>query len=200
MPRPPSTPPQPAETMTANQLLRRQRLLEAVPALVADGFDEDMQMKDIAERAGVALGTVYRYFSSKEHLLAAALLEWATGLDRAVTRVVPTTDGSPAERLAESLHQALRAYRRHPAYARLLVAVANSSDPNASAAYQEMGDVVYTALGHALSDVDAEMLGRVMTVIGAVWYFGLAEWTLGRMTADQLDELLENAAHLILPE
>jgi AcrR family transcriptional regulator len=189
--------------MTANQLVRRQRLLEAVPQLVADGFDDDMQMKDIAERAGVALGTVYRYFSSKEHLIAAALLYWATGLDRAVFRVVPASDtaaaGTPAERLTEALHQALRAYRRHPAFARLLVLVANSSDPNASAAYAQMGDVVYGALGHALTDVDPETQQRVMAVIGAVWYHCLVEWTIGRMTADQLDSTLESAAHLVLP-
>jgi AcrR family transcriptional regulator len=189
--------------MTANQLVRRQRLLEAVPQLVADGFDEDMQMKDIAERAGVALGTVYRYFSSKEHLMAAALLYWATGLDRAVTRSVPASGtplaGTPAERLIDGLHRALRAYRRHPAFARLLVLVANSTDPNASAEYSQMGDVVYGALGHALADVDPDKLQRVMAVIGAVWYHCLVEWTIGRMTADEVDTTLESAAHLVLP-
>src|ERR1700761_3084556 len=131
MPRTSNPPPQPAETMTANQLVRRQRLLEAVPQLVADGYGEDMQMKDIAERAGVALGTVYRYFSSKDHLIAAAILHWATGLDQAVTRGVPAAGapaaGTPAERLTEGLHQAIRAYRKRPAFARLLVMVANST-------------------------------------------------------------------------
>ena len=46
-------------------------------ALAAAGRLEDMGMKDVAERSGVALGTIYRYFSSKDHVAAAALLEWA---------------------------------------------------------------------------------------------------------------------------
>ena len=37
-------------------------------------------MRDVAQEAGVALATVYRYFTSKEHLYAAALLEWADEL------------------------------------------------------------------------------------------------------------------------
>jgi hypothetical protein len=117
--------------------------------------------------------------------------------------VLPSSDaplvGTPAERLTEALHQALRAYRRHPAFARLLVLVANSSDPNASAEYSQMGGVVYGALGHALTDVDPETLERVMAVIGAVWYHCLVEWTIGRMTADELDSTLESAARLVLP-
>ena len=37
-------------------------------------------MKLVAERSGVALGTTYRYFASKEHLLASALVEWQARL------------------------------------------------------------------------------------------------------------------------
>ncbi len=68
--------PQPVETMSSTQLARRQRVLDAVLELILDGADEDMQMKEIADRSNVALGTIYRYFSSKDHVLAAALVEW----------------------------------------------------------------------------------------------------------------------------
>jgi AcrR family transcriptional regulator len=186
------------ESMTPNQLARRRRLLEAVPELVTDGFDEDMQMKDIAERAGVALGTMYRYFSSKDHLIAAALVHWARGLDQGVSRRA-VRGGAPAERLTAALHQALRAYQRRPAFARLLVLVANSPDPNASACYAEMGPVVFDALGQVIGDVDADRRERVMHVIGAVWYHCLVEWTIGRMTIEQVDDTLESACHLVLP-
>jgi AcrR family transcriptional regulator len=190
--------PQPPETMTPNQLARRTRLLEAVVELVADGFDEDLQMKDIAERAGVALGTMYRYFSSKDHLVAAALVHWARGLDQGVSRRAPT--GTPAERLTAALHQALVAYQRRPAFARLLVLVANSTDPNASAFYAELGPVVFDALGQVIADVDPERRERVMHVIGAVWYHCFVEWTIGRMTIEQVDETLESTCHLVLPD
>jgi len=191
-------PPQSPDTMTAMQLARRARLLDAVVDLVADGVDEDMQMKDIAERADVALGTVYRYFSSKDHLIAAALLEWARALDGRSRRPLPS--GPPAERLSSVLRQALRAYQRQPAFARLLVLVANSADPFASECYREMGPMVFTALGHAISDIDPDTRDRVMKVIGAVWYHGLVEWTNGRMTIADVSDTLEGACRLVLPE
>ena len=47
-----------------------------------------MQMRDVASRAQVALGTIYRYFASKDHLLAACQLEmWR--VDRAAPRHPP---------------------------------------------------------------------------------------------------------------
>ena len=77
-----SAAPQSPDSMTAAQLVRRQRLVTTVIELISAGdalAPEDIQMKEIADRSGVALGTVYRYFSSKDHLLAAALLQWASG-------------------------------------------------------------------------------------------------------------------------
>src|SRR4051794_17020451 len=108
--------PQSPGSMTPGQLARRQRLLDAVLAMIAEGADEEIQMKEIAERSGVALGTVYRYFSSKDHLLAAAMVQWASALDeRTSKRPVPA--GTASDRLSAVLHQALRAYARQPTFA-----------------------------------------------------------------------------------
>ena len=52
---------------------RRARILDAAVALAAKGGFEQMQMRAVAERADVALGTLYRYFPSKIHLLVSAL-------------------------------------------------------------------------------------------------------------------------------
>jgi AcrR family transcriptional regulator len=185
--------------MTPAQLERRRRLLRAVVDLVADGYDDEMQMKDIADRAGVALGTVYRYFSSKEHLIAAALVEWAGGLESRPTKP-PSLDVPPAERLSAALRRALRAYQREPAMARLLVLVAHSTDHYASAAYRGMGPVVYGALGRSIPDLDEDTRNRVLTVVGAVWYHCLVEWVNGRMTIGEVNETLDNTCHLILDD
>jgi AcrR family transcriptional regulator len=192
-------PPQAPETMTPNQLARRARVIDAVLALVHEGATEDMQMKDIADRAGVALGTIYRYFSSKDHVFGAALVEWARDLDRRTTRR-PASDGSPADQLVAVLHQALRAYQREPTFARLLILVANSSDPYAGECYRQMGPVVFAALGRAIEgfDAPADTAERVLNLIGAVWYHGLVEWVNGRMTIDDVANALDSAArHLV---
>ena len=52
---------------------RRDRMLNAAMKLASDGGYEAVQMREVADDAGVALGTLYRYFPSKVHLLVAAL-------------------------------------------------------------------------------------------------------------------------------
>src|SRR6201994_4709251 len=52
---------------------RRRRILDATLALASKGGFEAVQMRAVAEQADVALGTLYRYFPSKIHLLVSAL-------------------------------------------------------------------------------------------------------------------------------
>ena len=52
---------------------RRRRILDATVALASKGGFDAVQMRAVAERADVALGTLYRYFPSKIHLLVSAL-------------------------------------------------------------------------------------------------------------------------------
>ena len=61
------------EFSSAAQRERRQRILDATLALASKGGYEAVQMRAVAERAGVALGTLYRYFPSKIHLLVSGL-------------------------------------------------------------------------------------------------------------------------------
>src|ERR1700681_4560603 len=62
-----------AEFGSAAQRDRRKRILDASLALASKGGYDAVQMRTVAERADVALGTLYRYFPSKIHLLVSAL-------------------------------------------------------------------------------------------------------------------------------
>src|SRR5271155_6193274 len=69
---------------SAAQRERRKRILDATLALASKGGYEAVQMRTVAERADVALGTLYRYFPSKIHLLVSAL---ARELERYLERL-----------------------------------------------------------------------------------------------------------------
>ena len=64
-----------AELGSAAQRERRKRILDATLALASKGGYEAVQMRTVAERADVALGTLYRYFPSKIHLLVSGLAQ-----------------------------------------------------------------------------------------------------------------------------
>ena len=51
------------------QWAKRSSLVEAAASLLVSWSVEDLSMDRVAARAGVAKGTVYRYFSTREELL-----------------------------------------------------------------------------------------------------------------------------------
>ena len=63
-------------SIPASQLARRERILDAAMELATEGGYDAVQMREVGTEAGVALGTIYRYFSSKDDLLAAVLVAW----------------------------------------------------------------------------------------------------------------------------
>ena len=70
-------------------------MLAATFELAADGGFDAVQMRDVAAAADVALGTVYRYFSSKERLLLEAMAEQQADL-RAYIETHPLAGGDAA--------------------------------------------------------------------------------------------------------
>lgn len=67
---------------------RRAEIMHAALELFSSkGFNETT-MEEVATAAGVAKGTVYLYFQSKEHLLLALKREFMQGLTDAVTSIV----------------------------------------------------------------------------------------------------------------
>ena len=95
-------------TLTKSQAARRERVLRAALELGSTGGYDAVQMRDVATSAGVALGTIYRYFSSKDHLLAAAMVEWTHDLERRVGQRPPKSD-TTTERVSDVLRRATRA-------------------------------------------------------------------------------------------
>jgi len=93
---------------------KRNRILQAVRQVVSEVGFHGAQVTTVAEAAGVATGTVYRYFPSKGELFAEALaLNAQHEFD--VVSAVAQADGSAASRLADALRvfadRAVRARR-----------------------------------------------------------------------------------------
>lgn len=91
----------------------RDAIVAATLSLVAEGGWAAASMHDVARRAGVATGSLYRHFPSKGDLLAEAFAE-ASGHEQAVVREIATdTQRAPLERLAAAIaafaHRALAA-------------------------------------------------------------------------------------------
>ncbi|WP_319450389.1 MULTISPECIES: TetR family transcriptional regulator [unclassified Mycobacterium] len=124
--------------MTSNQLIRRARILEEVIELIADVGADAVQMRDVAQRSGVALATVYRYFSSKDHLLAVALEDWQKRLTRRINASAGKAPADPVPGVLDYLQRALRAFHRNPEMTALMLKTVTSTDPHATSAIDHM--------------------------------------------------------------
>ena len=73
-------------TLRGTQAKRRQRIIDEAHRMILESGDANVQIRDIAERAGVALGTAYRYFGSKERLYAEVYQQWCCRCEDEITR------------------------------------------------------------------------------------------------------------------
>ena len=185
------------EVLTRSQHARRARVIEAAIELATEGGYDAVQMRDVAARAGVALGTVYRYFSSKDHLLSAALLEWARGLEGNVKARMARND-EPVERLVSVIRRITRASEREPALFAALVTAITAPDPAVSECQAEVQQIVAAALSLPLDGVDPEVRAGTVRVLTHVWNASLLGWVNGWTAMGQVADELEFAARMLL--
>jgi AcrR family transcriptional regulator len=187
-------------TLTKSQEARRQRVIAAAFELGAKGGYDAVQMRDVANTAGVALGTIYRYFSSKDHLLAEAQVEWVRDLGRRV-RARPPKGGTIADRVIEVLRRATRAMETEPRLAEALVTALGSNDPHAARCQSEVGGVMAETIALAFpDDFDVQRRDDIVRTLGHVWFSSLVGWVNNWFGIGKAGDELEIAAHLLLDQ
>jgi AcrR family transcriptional regulator len=194
--RAPEPPPSP-ERLTPDQRERRARILEAGAGLLAVREYEHVQMRDVAERADVALGTVYRYFASKEHLFSAVAVQWAASLRHQIGRH-PLEGGTNAERLYDVFQRAVRAFQLQPQFYRVIMMMQVSTDPFARENIERLSAGTLEVFGSALHGLPSEVGDGIVRVSEAVLDTNLRAWVMGRTPISAVYEALEAAAHLLL--
>jgi AcrR family transcriptional regulator len=194
-----SEPLAPAE-MTSGQLARRAKLIETVVALIQEVGPEAVQMRDVAERSGIALGTAYRYFASKEHLFAVALTEWQDRLTRRIVQNARAELGATSadEQVRTYLRRELRGFARNPQLAALMVRMHVSPDPHARATLIRMRDANTAVMRGLLSDLDPATARRLQAALDAVLINAVVHWVTGRATMPAVAAELDAVAQLIL--
>jgi AcrR family transcriptional regulator len=189
-----------AERLTPVQRQRRRRILDAAVGLAAEGGYDAVQMREVAVRADVALGTLYRYFASKEHMLVSALAEHVTDLrGRLVER--PPRGEDDAARVMDVIRRVTRALQRDPDVIAAMLKSLISSGAGVGEAVLPIGtqmtDIVVSAMRHDNPET-AERDTAVADVIQQVWLASLLWWVAGRAPARQVEEKVERAVVLLL--
>ena len=156
-----------AQGYTPEQQERRRRLIDAAFELGAAGGYDAVHMRDVAATANVALATIYRNFSSKDHLLAAATSEWTGRLRDRVAQRPPRGD-TPTEQMIDVLDRACATMERQPKLSKALVRAMASPDAgvrsSGGAVRSSIADVGDPILAHLDPDTRADILAPLAHV------------------------------------
>ena len=178
------------------QRARRQRIIDAAGRLMCTTDYEKIQVKDVADEAEVALGTLYRYFHTKDHLFACALQSWSQRFgDHGELRPGGTTE----DRVKAIYRRAARAFERQPRAYNVVMQIQSSTDPHTREVWLEFARHQSSAFGLALasSRLSADKKADVTAVMSAVLDENLRSWQLGRQPLDAVYTAIDRAAELI---
>lgn len=167
---------------------RRDKILDVAVALAEEGGFENVRQRDVAARAGVALGTLYKSFRSKEDILTAALDREAEMLERRLEDK-PCPGHTSSERVSSLFSVMTRGLCKKPKYARAVLRAMASGEPEVAgkvAAYQERitGLIIAAMRGVGrltYADIKASppsaKEARMAAALQQFWFAALVGWS-----------------------
>lgn len=184
-----------ALAVTPRQQDRRARMLDAAASLLVDRSYDEIQIRDVAARSGVALGTLYRYFPSKEQLFAHVLLQWSASFDERVRAARPGR--SDEENLRLALRRVARSFERYPHHFQLITVLEVSTDPAVVEPFQTYSRRFVAGLESTVPNVPevdrAPLVELATALIGSL----LRGWWLGQISTRSVHSRLDDAVRLL---
>ncbi|MFJ2817483.1 TetR family transcriptional regulator [Streptomyces sp. NPDC087294] len=183
--------------LTERQAARRRRILHASAQLASRGGFDAVQMREVAQSSQVALGTLYRYFPSKVHLLVATMQDQLEHMHTTLRKKPPVGE-TAAERVTETLMRAFRALQREPQLADAMVRALTFADRSVCAEVDQVSrrttGIILDAMG--IAEPTPEQVSAVR-VIEHTWHSALVTWLSGRASIAQVKIDIQMACRLI---
>jgi AcrR family transcriptional regulator len=199
----------PVARLAASQLKRIRRIVDAAVALAEEGGFDGVRLRDVAEASGVALGTLYKYFRSKEDVLLFALMEEVERLE-GVLATRPPVGSDAVERLVDLFSRATRVLTRRPAFAHAVLRSIASGAPETAAKVASFHLrttrlIVATLRGESsrAGTPDAEPAATtreqsIAMVLNHVWFATLLGWSGGLHPTRVVTERMREAIELLV--
>lgn len=191
---------------TKGKVSRRDTIMDVGIALAEAGGYDNVRQREVAERAGIALGTLYKSFRSKEDILVAALEREAQVIEAKLAKHPPKgrTAAARVGALFSTLTATLMARQN---FARAVIRAMASGEPevagNIASYYGRMSGLVIAALRGkgVLDDGDGaptEVETTVASLMLQIWFASLVGWSARLTDEEGVASRVEEAAHILL--
>jgi AcrR family transcriptional regulator len=201
----------PVARLAANQLRRMRRIVDVAVELAEQGGFDAVRLRDVAERSDVALGTLYKYFRSKEDILLFALNEEVSRLEQS-SAAKPLTGGTPFSRVLEFFRRSTRALVRRAPLARAMIRALTDSDQDLAVKVAGFHLRIVRLLWAALRGESPDLAGPLEIPAGRgdgrdrdvaftlmhVWFSAMVGWSAGLHSERGVGDQVRTAAELCL--
>lgn len=184
---------------------RRTRILDVAVRLAEEGGFDNVRQRDVAEQAGIALGTLYKSFRGKEDLLSAALERETDTLEKRLDKRAPG-GANALTRVIHFFETLTRTLCKKPNYARALIKAMASGEPEVASnivAYQApIYRMIVAALrgpnhpAHDAAPTEDEL--AIALLLQQIWYAALVGWSAKLHGLPRVTEQVGLAAKLLL--
>jgi TetR/AcrR family transcriptional regulator, cholesterol catabolism regulator len=172
------------QEVTANEVMD-----VVIEMLRSEGYDA-VQLREVARRAQVGLGTIYKMFPSREALIVNALSKWMAANAFAAFDP-PQPDESLQDVLVRELRQVCGPWQREP---RMLQAFYRARFGPAGEHLNRQGsDVVVPVIESMLADYDPDYAEDLRLILSNLFYGVLGRVAHGELDAIEMLPILERA-------
>lgn len=182
-------------TLSKDQQARRERLIDSARELALEGGYPAVTMHDVADRAGVARATVYRYFATKDHLLTEVAATWAHRVTDDIDALA--VGDTPLERLTALLERIVHVAAEEPTLTSAIIQAVTSDDSSVDDArtvlFLFLRDRLSTAIGDPVPERD-----DVEIVLGHVLLSALISLASLRQPVEEVATMVRTAGRLVL--
>ncbi len=180
----------PPPKLVASQLRRMRRIVDAAVGLAEQGGFDAVRLRDVAERSDVALGTLYKYFRSKEDILLFAFDEGVSRLEQSLAARAPA-GGSALARVAGFFRTATHGLLRNPDLGSALIRAMSGSERETAQQIAASSRRIARMIVASLRDDPTLLLGALedfqpsaderefADALTGVWFAALIGWVIG---------------------
>lgn len=182
---------------------RARRIVETAVELAEKGGFEAVRLRDVASCSGVALGTLYRHFRSKEDLLVAALGEEVEQLEQRMA-THPAAGPNELDRVSSFFKTATSGLCRRPMLARAILRAVASGQPELTEKVASFHGAITSMIRDALNGgqrhngASAADDTELVLVLQHVWFAALVGWAGGLHDQDEVIRRVRSAAAMTL--
>lgn len=185
------------EDRFAEAARKREAILDCAAMIATGGGYDAVKMRTVAEGAGIAVGTLYRFYPSKPRVLVAVL---AREFERiGAERDWTVTAGSPRLRVGQLNARLCQEWRARPALTEAVTRAFVVADGSASAEVDHAEAAIEHLIGLAIAGGEpSPRHHRVAALIGNIWLASLIAWVRQATSADDVALRLERSIALIV--